>query len=594
MKTETAFEVELERNLSEQKFETVLETLKTPENDTYIGTNLWNIINTVCLTLKTKDLIQNEDDVDICRKILLNLVDRGNPREVIVALMEDADSFKNHFHFSALLDPLKKTLLKVPGKRGKSLEWVLSTLNAHIQTLPLPEDADLQGDEKMLLDADPAVMDTNYVVSNYLKFIDTFVEEVSFETLSKKEDYYADRVEHQREILQRFILILFDRPFLYQDLHVELDSDRPKSTIRTLCETYVKCLFKTCRNVFNLFKYEINPSKSSLKKEAKDDNNSSSKKEDEVKDENDDSEKVPTLALANLSYLIFVENIALDSQPFVYNHRYLFMKNLKYIILLLGKNKNLVLFKGLHLAQTLLDRLEEYGIAYNYIELGDFTEFPRLLMKVAIFSSIETHRKMAVQVFLSYISKCDWKGRYHLINQVLCTTNHSGAEGLVINLYKTYLNDLLNGSVTDNYFLGKNLKLFLKKVYVLKEGVETDILEHSDRIMTSLNFLRYLLLRDGKDKNVTGVWDLLPAISKKFLEPLSTGLDLSRAHYKQVAKDNEENARNKAKGSIDSTVTVNNEMWPNVPPQFQKDLLDKALLTFDMIESILSRVRELF
>ncbi|XP_055949125.1 glomulin-like [Argiope bruennichi] len=590
MKTETAFEVELERNLTERKFDTVLETLKNPENDTYIETNVWNIINTVCLTLKTKDLVENEDDVDICRKILLDLVDRGSAKEVIVALMEDADSFKNHFHFSLLLEPLKRTLLKVPGKRGKSLEWVLSTLNAHIQTLSLPEDNDLQGDERMLLDADPAVMDANYVLASYLKFINTFVEEVSFETLSKKEDYYVDRVEHQREILQKFILILFDRPFLYQDLHVELDSNRPKSTIRTLCESYVHCLFKTCSNVFNLFKYETSPSKSSLKNAF---NNAFTKKDDETREDIDDSENVPSLAMANLSYLIFVENIALDFQPFVYNHRYLFMKNLRYITLLLEKNQNLVLFKGLHLAQTLLSRLEEYEIVYNYIELGVFTEFPRLLMNVAIFSPIDTHRKMAVQVFLSYIGKCDWKGRYHLINQVLCTTNHSGAEGLVINLYKTYLNELLNGSVTDNYLLGKNLKLFLKKVYVLKEGVETDILEHSDRIMTSLNFLRYLLIRDSKDKNITGVWDLLPDISKKFLEPLSTGLDLSRAHYKQVAKDNQENARNKAKGCINSTVTVNNEVLPNVPPEFQKDLFEKALLTFDMIESILFRVREL-
>ncbi|GFS67267.1 hypothetical protein NPIL_608431 [Nephila pilipes] len=571
MKTEHVFEIELERRLSAKNFESVLEALKKPENAIIIDANVWNFINTVCLTLKTKDLIETEDDVEICKKILLNLVDRGTAKEVIVALMEDADSFKTHFHFCLLLEPLKQTLMKVPGKRNKSLEWVLSTLNAHIQTLPIPEELDLQGEEKLLLDVDPAVVDTNYVLTNYLQFIDTFVTEVSFETMSKMVDYHNDRIMNQREILQKFILILFNHPFLYHDLHVE-NVTRPKSTIRVLCENYIRCLSKICSNVYNLFKYDSACSQ----KEA----------------ESDDSETVPTLAFANLSYLIFVENITTDFQPFVYNHRYMFMVNLKYIILLFSKRCNLVLFKGLYLAKTLLDNLEDFDIAYNFVELGEFTEFPTLLLNIAISSPIETHRHMAVKTFLTYISKCDWKGRYHLINQVLYTFDHSGAKGLVINLYKTYLNDHLNNGMLDGYFMGKNLRMFLGVVFELKKGVKTNLLENSDAIITSLNFLRYLLIRDKMYPNVTLIRDLLPGISERFLNPLKTGIDFSRAHFKQRLKDWERRSK-KGGQSIEAEVSVNDDILPNVPPQSFKEIVDRALLTLDVIESLLFRAHEL-
>ncbi|GIY62630.1 hypothetical protein CEXT_175031 [Caerostris extrusa] len=543
MRKELAFETELECDLSEKKFKIVFESLNNPDNDAYIKANVWNIISTVCLTVKTKELVQDENELDICKKILLNLVDRGNPKEVIVALMEDADSFKNHFHFCLLLDPLKLALEKVPGKRGRSLEWVLSTLNAHIQTLPLPRDLDLEGEELLLLDTDPAVIDTNYILKNYLQFVDAFVNEVSFEAVRVMEDYYTDRIEHQQEILQKYILILFDHPLLYHDLHV-VDDTKPKSTIRTLCESYVKSLSKICGNVFNLFKFDS----SFIRKKA----------------ESDDSDVVPILAFSNLAYLMFVENIAIDFQPFVYNHKYVFMTILKYIIPFLSKQENLVLFKSLHLAKILLDRLDPFEISYNYVEMEGFTKFSELLLSVAILSSFNRHRKMAIDVFKSYIDKCDWKGRYHLINQVLCTAGDSGAEGFVIDMYKSYLNELLQEKVTDHYFLGKNLKLFLKKIFTIKDGVETDLLQDRDRIIASLNFLRYLVIRDK-----TLVQDFIDDIKGKFLDPMVKGLDISKAHFKLEAENTKK------------TRSV------------YKEAFESALLNLDLMGSILYRVIEL-
>ncbi|KAG8195570.1 hypothetical protein JTE90_002193 [Oedothorax gibbosus] len=568
MKNENAaFEVDLVNQLSRKAFEGVLRTLEEPQNKPLIEANIWNIINTVCLTLKTKQLLQDDTDLDFCRKILLSLVDHGNPKEVVVALMEEADSFKSHEYFCLLLDPLRETLRKVPGKRGKSLEWVLSTLNAHVQTLALPEDADLQGEEKMLLDADPAVQDANYVLAGYFQFINAFVEEVSLRNAKNGfEDKPMDRVVHQREILQKYILILLDKPFLYHDL----SATEPKSTVRTLCEDYMAALSKMCGNVFNLFKMD----------NAK------------VDMDSEDCDRVTSVAFSNLSYLVFVEKLAMNFQPFVFSQLFVFAQHIKYVLPLLSKQENLVLFKGLHLGKTLLDQLEDFEIPHQSLEMNDFNEFSRLLLSVAIFSKIETHRNMAIKVFLLYVAKCDWKGRYHLLIQSLETVDHSGAEALMISTYKNYLHQCLTGETKDTTFLGSNLKVFLKKVFILKDGVETDMLENSDRIMAAANLLRYLLLRDRKDENITGVWDLVATFSDKFLQPLSTGIDLTRAHWKQVSKDHENDRKNERKG-IKTSVTVGSERLPNMPAHFEKEVFQKAFLTFDLIDLTMSRVREL-
>lgn len=374
------------------------------------------------------------------------------------------------------------------------------------------------------------------------------------------------QVVHQREILKKYILILFDRPFLYHDL----SATEPKSTVRTLCESYVGALLKMCSNAFNLFKMD----------NAK------------VDADSEDCDRVTTIAFSNLSYLIFVEKLAADSRPLVLSHLFVFAQYVKYVLPLLSKEENLVLFKGLHLARTLLDPLEDFELPHLFLETDDFNELSRLLLSVAIFSKIETHRNMAIKVFLLYVAKYDWKGRYHLLIQSLETVNHSGAEALMVGTYKNYLHQCLVGETRDTTFLGNNLKVFLKRVFDLREGVETDLLENSDRIMAASNLLRYLLLKDKKEENVTGVWDLLASFQDRFLQPLSTGLELSRAHWRQVAKDHENDRRNQRKG-MKTTVSVGSERLPNIPAHFEKEVFDKAFLTFDLIDLALSRVREL-
>jgi len=73
-------------------------------------------------------------------------------------------------------------------------------------------------------------------------------------------------------------------------------------------------------------------------------------------------------------------------------------------------------------------------------------------------------------------------------------------------------------------------------VCVLPQGVTSDLCAHSSRIISSLNLIRFLLLRDGS-VNKTGIVELFPRLESSLLHPLRKALDLSKAHYDLKLKE---------------------------------------------------------
>lgn len=128
---------------------------------------------------------------------------------------------------------------------------------------------------------------------------------------------------------------------------------------------------------------------------------------------------------------------------------------------------------------------------------------------------------------------------------------------------------------------------------LLPEGAETDLLQNSDRIMASLNLLRYLVIKDNEHINQTGVWTELNKIKQNFLKPLHTGLNMSRAHYEAEIKSKKENRQASQNCKTVCSLTVGGEKMPNMTTEMQLQVLHSALFTFDLIESVLARVEEL-
>ena len=138
------------------------------------------------------------------------------------------------------------------------------------------------------------------------------------------------------------------------------------------------------------------------------------------------------------------------------------------------------------------------------------------------------------------------------------------------------------------HLTGKSLQALVKKFCLLKSGAETDLLEMSDEVMASLNFLICVLLRD-KAENRLKLWDIAPEIEAEYLSHLTTGLNMSRAHYKLKL----ETAEKPQEVGNEVSLMVGGQKLPDMSTSQMKEVIQSALNTFDMMECVLCQLKDI-
>uniref|UniRef100_A0A672T9E4 Glomulin, FKBP associated protein a n=1 Tax=Sinocyclocheilus grahami TaxID=75366 RepID=A0A672T9E4_SINGR len=258
--------------------------------------------------------------------------------------------------------------------------------------------------------------------------------------------------------------------------------------------------------------------------------------------------------------------------------------NMEYIELLLSRTEESRLQKGLELYEKSLIRVEDNSLPVDLLELKTFFSVPQNLVKVMTLCPDQTLRTKGLKVFQLSIDKFNTEAKYKFFKGMLKTSHHAGVEGYIIKNIKNQIDFSLKPCNGNDWFLGKHLLPLLRLVLCLPHGPETDLLQNLDRIMESLNLLRYMLIRDKEWENETGIWTELYKIEDNYLKPLRTGLNMSKAHYEAELKN--------SKASV-CTVTVDNEKLPNMTPEMQIQVLQSAVFTFDLIEGVLARIEEI-
>jgi hypothetical protein len=271
---------------------------------------------------------------------------------------------------------------------------------------------------------------------------------------------------------------------------------------------------------------------------------------------------------------------------------------------LLEKRENLVHEKGLVLAERLVSQLDTCSLTSSFYDLLRKHPIDKSLIKVMRFSTLTGNRQRALGVFRAFVKSFTNAGRFQLL---YCTVaepgQHAGVKALALGLYK----DFLASEPDPSAFTGANLHRLLRKAVpsCLPEKSESDLLENGDAIMATLNLVRFLCLKDPKSVNRTKVWDILDTVKKEFLEPLRKAVDLSRAHYKMELKKIEESpeamakkrkskeAQFEVKVLNDESNASSEELFSNLPPDHEKQVILLALVKFDMIESVVVRVNEI-
>ncbi|XP_010118902.1 PREDICTED: glomulin isoform X2 [Chlamydotis macqueenii] len=541
----------------------LLEVIQNEKNKIIIKNMGWNLISPLvrCIFMYK----QEDDKREHCLRILDQLAQLCNPKELFLGLLEQIEQTSGEQvcpTVMLLLQPLQTVLLKLQNKKAYSVGLSLAMIMNQLTPLPVPYTKQQMQEDKLGL-----CQCCNAVVN----FAKPFVNEVvkNMEKTSECND-----MELKEELL-KFCMKSLKYPLLTAQLEqLEGIEEHPFRHFATeIIVSAVKINYKLIPLVFSHRKGKS--------------------PHWENQEFADIERKNSADSLACLSYLMIVQHFGIHCFPMVFSPSYLLQCNMTHIEVLLKRTEESVLSKGLDLFESCLLRMEDNSLLHQYLECRDFINVPQDLVKVMTLCPIEHLRKKSLNILQLFIDKFDTEGKYTLFRCLLKTSNHAGVEGYIIKNIKDQIHLSLTKAHDNIWFTGHHLISLLDLVLLLPEGAETDLLQNSDRIMASLNLLRYLVIKDCETDNQTGVWTTLAKIKQNFLKPLHVGLNMSKAHYEAEIKNKKENRREAHSSNTVCSVTVSGEKMPAMTTEMQLQVLHSALFTFDLIESVLARVEEL-
>ncbi|XP_060237074.1 glomulin isoform X2 [Meriones unguiculatus] len=532
----------------------LLEIIQDEKNKTVVKSMGWNLVGPV-----VRCLLRNgeEEQRKACFLMFDLLVKLCNPKELLLGLLEliEEPSGKQISQIILLLlQPLQTVIQKLPNNKAYSVGLALSTLWSQLSLLPVPHSEEqIQADDYGLCQCCTALTE----------FTRPFVEDVA----NNKEN---EKLKHE---LLKFCFKSLKCPLLTAQF-LEQSEEVGNDPFRCFASEIIGFLSQIGHPVPQIIL-----------------NHGRKKKTWDCLELEEEEDRQLAESLASLAYLVFVQGISIDRLPLVLSPSYLLQLNMEHTEVLLQRTEQSVFSKGLELLETSLLRLEDNSLLYQYLEIKSFLAVPQGLVKVMTLCPIEALRKKGLALLQLFIDKLDSQGKYTLFRCLLNTSNHSGVEAFVIQNIKNQI-DTSFKKTYNKWFAGAQLTSLLDLVLSLPEGAETDLLQNSDRIMASLNLLRYLVIKDNENDNQTGLWTELGKIENNFLKPLHLGLNMSKAHYEAEIKNNQQNSQASTCKGVCS-VTVGGEEIPTMPPEMQLKVLHSALFTFDLMESVLARVEEL-
>ncbi|NWZ77988.1 GLMN protein, partial [Poecile atricapillus] len=539
----------------------LLEVIQNEKNKVIIKNMGWNLISPLvrCIFMYK----QEDDKREHCLRILEQLAQLCNPKELFLGLLEQIEQTSGEQVCQTvmlLLQPLQTVLLKLQNKKAYSVGLSLAMIMNQLTPLPVPyTKQQIQEDKLGLCQCCNAVVD----------FAKPFVNEV-VKNMEKSSEY--NDMELKEELI-KFCMKSLQYPLLTAQLEqLEGIEEHP---FRHFANEITDILWNIGELIPLVFVHRKGKSPHWENQEFA-----------------DIERKNSADSLACLSYLMFVQHFGVEHFPVVFSPSYLLLCNMTHIEVLLKRTEESVLSKGLDLFESCLLRMEDNSLLHHYLEFRDFINVPQDLVKIMTLCPMEHMRKKSLSILQLFIDKFDTEGKYALFRCLLKTSNHAGVEGYIIKNIKDQIHLAL--TEYDNiWFTGHHLISLLDLVLSLPEGAETDLLQNSDRIMASLNLLRYLIIKDCESDNQTGVWTTLGKIEQNFLKPLRVGLNMSKAHYEAEIKNKKENRKEAHSSNTVCSVTVSGEKMPAMTTGMQLQVLHSALFTFDLIESVLARVEEL-
>ncbi|XP_068446025.1 glomulin-like [Clinocottus analis] len=509
-------------------------------------------------------VVKKEKSLDHCQAAITHLTRTCRPNQLLhslLELIEDIDPVAISETVLALVPHLQTVLLQLGEGKAACVGLALSGLQRQLSRLPVPytrpqEEADEHG--------------LCRCYSALAAITRPFVDEVK----GRNGDHVAPAEEEEelRTELLQFCMRSFREPLL----EAELNRDRKSSL--WLFATEIMLTLPAIQESPSELLFFGPPTKSALA---------------------DGSESKESRAC--VAYLLFVQLIGIDSFPAVFSPLFVLQHNMDYVSQLLSSKKESHLLKGLALFTKSLESVHDRSLPVSLLELKSFYSAPQNLRQVLTDCPMQHLRQSGLQVFQLFIDKLDAEAKHKFFRCMLKTSNHAGVESYIVKNIRNQVEFSLKPGNSNNGFLGEDFLSLLGLVLCLPQGAKTDLLNSMDRIMEGLNLLRYLLLREEDLRSITDVWEELNGIKDKYLKMLRVCLGISRGCYssdlKALRADQKLKAREAREAARSSrvlkSITVKHKEVSNMPPEVQLQVLQSALVTFDLMESLIVRIEEI-
>ncbi|NXY83328.1 GLMN protein, partial [Alcedo cyanopectus] len=332
----------------------LLEVIENEKNKVIIKNMGWNLISPLvrCFFMYKQEDDKRED----CLKILDQLAQLCNPKELFLGLLEQIEQASGEQVCQTvmlLLQPLQTVLLKLQNKKAYSVGLSLAMIMNQLSSLPVPyTKQQIQEDQLGLCHCCNAVVD----------FAKPFVHEV-IKNMEKFSEYNDTEL---KEELLKFCMKSLKYPLLTAQLeHLEGIEHHP---LRHFAAQIVDILWDIRELIPLVFLHHKSRSPQWENQEFA-----------------DIERKNSADSLACLSYLIFVHHFGIDCFPVVFSPSYLLQCNMTHIemnVLYMCKMLAAFYFSFFFpqlqdLFESSLLRMEDNSLLCQYLEFRDFINVPQ-------------------------------------------------------------------------------------------------------------------------------------------------------------------------------------------------------------------------
>lgn len=530
----------------------------------------YEILEAVVPYLRLDESSKQYEKRSCCEDILNFMAVKCNASELLLFMVEHLERLKSEDVYFLLLKPLRICL---PRCKNSSLMIDICFENIHekLISMTLPN---VEKDDDAL----------KSLISSYT-YISNFVENLYDDLLLQLENESPLMQMKTKYLVIDFLISLFGKPFCYSNL----SSDKLETVIVS-----GNIIDNICANIFalqfdviyyfrfikygNLHKYHLssgptisfmnfhNPSHDKLFSLTKD------------------------LSLCNFYWIIFckIHDVKI---PQVYNRYYIAYNciNASNFFLSDNEGRNIMLMKALELLSFALKILESDLIPFKALDLPIHNELLRNLANCIIYGPLK-YQKLSLDNFINYIHKFDLDAKYVVIKNIIYLNYHTKITGVVIGVLKDIVSKIsLNedDSNKEKIFLEDHLKVLVLQICVLQDGINTDLIEISDQIISTLNFILFLLIRKGTKNLILNI--IKNNDDNNFLSTMKTALEKQKVQWRATIND----VHKKTDKCEDETLKFSVNGIPEPSKEEQIRLSEKAMNTLLVMENILCRIEEL-